>query len=231
MRIRNADGSESGTCGNATRCVAAVLAAEVRPRPRHGAHDRRRSGLRAPAGRPRARRHGRPPPRLARRPPGARGRHPAPAAARRPGRAQHGQPARDLLRGGPRRGGSPRRRAGTRPAVRRACQHRLRPRPGAGPHPPAGVGARHRPDAGLRLRRLRRPGQRRAPRPVRPARRDPDGWRHPGDRVARRRPRVDDRPRGDELHRHPGPVFLRPGMQGPLAFAGSGQSPALLASF
>ncbi len=28
MRIRNADGSESGTCGNATRCVAAVLAAE-----------------------------------------------------------------------------------------------------------------------------------------------------------------------------------------------------------
>jgi diaminopimelate epimerase len=29
MRIRNADGSESGTCGNATRCVAAVLAAET----------------------------------------------------------------------------------------------------------------------------------------------------------------------------------------------------------
>ncbi len=29
MRIRNADGSESGTCGNATRCIAAILAAET----------------------------------------------------------------------------------------------------------------------------------------------------------------------------------------------------------
>ncbi len=28
MRIRNADGSESGTCGNATRCVASLVAAE-----------------------------------------------------------------------------------------------------------------------------------------------------------------------------------------------------------
>ena len=29
MRIRNADGSPSGTCGNATRCVAALVAAET----------------------------------------------------------------------------------------------------------------------------------------------------------------------------------------------------------
>jgi diaminopimelate epimerase len=33
MRIRNPDGSEAGACGNATRCVAALLAAETgRPR-------------------------------------------------------------------------------------------------------------------------------------------------------------------------------------------------------
>jgi diaminopimelate epimerase len=29
MRIRNPDGSEAGACGNATRCVAALLAAEI----------------------------------------------------------------------------------------------------------------------------------------------------------------------------------------------------------
>ncbi|OYV62095.1 MAG: diaminopimelate epimerase, partial [Acidocella sp. 21-58-7] len=29
MRILNADGSESGACGNATRCVAALLAEET----------------------------------------------------------------------------------------------------------------------------------------------------------------------------------------------------------
>ena len=35
MRILNADGSESGACGNATRCVAALLAAETGARHLH----------------------------------------------------------------------------------------------------------------------------------------------------------------------------------------------------
>ena len=79
--------------------------------------------------------------------------------ARRSRRRQHGQPARDVLRRR-RRGAADRRdsaRAGARPAV-----------PASGPisaspqvlapdrHAAAGVGARRRPDAGLRLRRLRR---------------------------------------------------------------------------
>ena len=41
MRILNADGSESGACGNATRCVAALLAQET---------GQRRIGIRTSSG-------------------------------------------------------------------------------------------------------------------------------------------------------------------------------------
>ena len=106
MRIRNPDGAEAGACGNATRCVVDLLARETGRRnqvirtiagnlPSRGT--RRRSG---------ARRYGAGAARLARHSAGAADGHAAPrprgGAGGRSGGGQHGQPARDVLRGRPR---------------------------------------------------------------------------------------------------------------------------------
>ena len=66
MRVYNPDGSESGACGNGTRCVARLMMEE-----RGGARDDRDGGRRADRDRRRARlhgRHGRPALRLGRDP-------------------------------------------------------------------------------------------------------------------------------------------------------------------
>ena len=76
--------------------------------------------------------------------------------------------------------------AGARSAVPRARQYRLRQVLAPDRHPAARVGARRRPDAGLRLRRLRGAGERAPARPDRPARDGGAGRRRAGDRVARR---------------------------------------------
>ena len=107
MRIRNPDGAEAGACGNATRCVAELLARETG---RRGQVIRTIAGnLPAealPDGRV-SRRHGAGAARLARHPAGASDGHaasrPRRRAGRRPGGRRHGQSARDVLRPGRRR--------------------------------------------------------------------------------------------------------------------------------
>ena len=102
MRIRNPDGAEAGACGNATRCVADLLARETGRRTQVDPHHRRQPARRGAARRPRARRHGAGAARLARHPAGAADGHAAPrprgGAGGRSGGGQHGQSARDVLR-------------------------------------------------------------------------------------------------------------------------------------
>ena len=124
-----------------------------RARPRRGPHHRRRPAGRGAARRPLARRHGPRPARLAGRAAGRGDGHPPPAARPRradgPGRLLHGQPARDLLRPGPRCGAARHARplARDRPALPRARQYRRRPGPHARAYPPGGLGTRRRADA------------------------------------------------------------------------------------
>ena len=210
MRIRNPDGSEAGACGNATRCVASLVAAETgrsqvvirtitgdlptealpgglwradmgparldwREVPLAAAMDTLHLPL-APGGWP----------------------------TRRP---SHGQPARHLLRAGtdavpidslgPALEHDPLfpQRANIGLAQVLTPEHiRLR-----------GLGTRRRADPGLWLRRLRRAGQCRPPRPDRPPRHRQPARRRSGDRMARGRACADDRPGRHRLHRQPRP--------------------------
>uniref|UniRef100_A0A0N4ZZR6 PE-PGRS family protein n=1 Tax=Parastrongyloides trichosuri TaxID=131310 RepID=A0A0N4ZZR6_PARTI len=101
------------------------------------------------------------------------------------------------------------------PAVPRGGQRRLRP--GAGPrsHPVAGVGARRGPDPGLRHRRLRRPGGRRAARPDRANGRGDGRW---GPADHRMGPGYEPR-----LHDRSGPDLLRRRCSGVPQRADAGQ--------
>jgi diaminopimelate epimerase len=177
MRIRNPDGSEAGACGNATRCVAGLIAGETGKRelvvetiagllPAHHAATTAASPSTWAAAAPR----------LAGRPAGRRDGHAASPAVR----ARRGRPAPRSSMGNPHA-------TFFVPDVGRArCSSASAPRfetdalfpqqanigfaslraPGA--HPPARLGARRRPHPRLRLRRLRHHRQRRPPRRHRP---------------------------------------------------------------
>ena len=153
MRIRNPDGAEAGACGNATRCVADLLARET---------GRRTQVIRTVAGNlpsealPDGRvRVDMGPARLdwpdipLARPMDTLHLDLAAGPVADPAAASMGNPHATFFvarRRAP-AGGGTRPAPGARSAVPRARQYRLRPDPGAGPHPAARVGARRRPDA------------------------------------------------------------------------------------
>ena len=162
MRIRNADGGEVAACGNATRCVAALL---MREKAREARGHRDGGGA--------ARRRGR---RTTARsasiwgaPASTGGDIPLAEAAdtlhlgieagplARSGGRQRRQPARGVLRRRCRARADRAVRPGRRTASAVPGAHQRRGGAGAGarPHPAAGLGARRRAHPGLRHRRLR----------------------------------------------------------------------------
>ncbi len=219
IEIINSDGTMAQACGNGMRCVVQALAAETRAEDFHLRDRRRHPERRRACRRTDFGRHGRAALRLAGHS-ARRGipRHPHDRIADRPDRRSgaafavggvDGQSARRLL-------GRPRRlvlrtrpfRAAARkpPDFSRARQHHHRaghlPRRDDHPH----LGARRRPDQGLRLGRLRRRRQRRPHQPHGPDRHR-NGPRRPAeDRMARRRPCRHDRSRRMGIFRH-----VRPG--------------------
>ncbi len=226
--------AEAGACGNATRCVAACW-----PGRAAGA----RQVIRTVAGNlpgehaadgARRRRHGRAAARLARHPAGARSRTRCISILPLP----RGSPIRPpLSMGNPHATFFVADVAAVAVAeLGPALEHHplfperanigfaqvLAPRP----HPPAGVGARRRPDPGLRHRRLRRAGRRASPRPGRPprARSMLDGgaleieWRGG-------RPRAHDRPGRDRVHRRDRPRRPDAGMTVDSSPSAAGSTP------
>ena len=201
MVIHNPDGTESGACGNGTRCVATLLAP--------GAAIETRAGLLAT----RRLDHGRvevdmgPPGLAASDIPlrdGADTLHlpiEADAAACSMGNPHATVFVPDLdaidvtARG---------QALGRDPPVPARGQYRLRDRARRPRRdPPARLRARRRPHARLRLGRLRGARQRPSPRAHGPRGAARARWRHAGDRLARGgRPRADDRPHRRELPRH-----------------------------
>ncbi len=172
MRILNPDGSEAGACGNATRCVAAcwlprpaVPRQAIRTISGHLLATCRPDGLvevdMGPAGLdwtdiPLAR------PMDTLRLDLALGRSPIPPPPAWAIRTRHSSSPTSTPAGRRTRPG-----AGTPLAFPAARQYRLCPGPRAGPHPAEGLGARGRPDAGLRFRSLRGVGECAPPRPDR----------------------------------------------------------------
>ena len=96
-------------------------------------------------------------------------------------------------------------RARARSAVPRARQYRRRRGARSAHDPAAGLGARRRPDPGLRQRRLRRAGGGGAPRPDRARGRGPARRRRAEDRLERGRSGPDDRPGQPQLQGPPRP--------------------------
>ena len=172
MRIRNPDGSEAGACGNATRCVAELLFEQNGPAVPGDPHRRRRPAGRAAGGRAGPGRHGAGPAGLGRG--AARGGdgHAAPAAPGDPAACSMGNPHVTFFVGGPRpRPASTGRRWERDALFPEGANVGFAADPGAGPHAAAGLGARRRADARLRLGRLRGAGERASARADRAARR------------------------------------------------------------
>ena len=132
--------------------------------------------------------------------------------ARRSGGRQHGQSARDLLRR--RRRGLPVARARARASSTIRCSPSAPILASRRSSHPTGSGCASGSAAPgltlrLRLRRLRRPGERASPRPDRTPR-DAGRWTAATSTIEwrERRPRADDRPGGDRLHRRDRPRGL-----------------------
>ena len=218
MRIYNTDGSESGACGNGTRCVAYAMLddpAMARPAENGRLTLETKAGLvevkrvahtsfTVDMGRPRLKWDEIPlaepfPDTAADRAPDRPNRRARAAFA---GRGEYGQPPRGVLRRArSRRLRSRPHRPDARepPDLSRARQHLRGAGDGARHDQAPGLGARRRVDARLRHRRLRHPGGGLAPAHARAPRHREPARRRPRHRVARRRPRADDRPRGPRM--------------------------------